>query len=197
MKTIEFTIALVISMVMIYSCESSPNRHELTNNTHQENRREQKKIVDNNNQQQKLPQLTGRIVTCNKCGGYGYVQNVISGQTEVCKFCWISTWMRIQQGWTGFDGRYGQVDAVFNTLPSNYFDELKWNAGEGTINNDSGQDRYQIEIEISKHEENVLRLERMLEYMDGSINRTQVEQQIIDEQYEIKRLRQLLNQSVY
>ena len=73
--------------------------------------------------------LTGNIVTCNKCGGYGIVQDGLYGQPEICKFCWLSTNMRMQQGWMGFDGRYGQVDAVFNTLPANYFDELDWNTG--------------------------------------------------------------------
>lgn len=83
--------------------------------------------------------LTGEIVTCNKCMGYGMVQNELYGEPEICKFCWISTYMRMQQGWSGFDGRYGQVDAVFNTLPSDYFDDLDWNDGgdyEGSNFND-------------------------------------------------------------
>ena len=78
--------------------------------------------------------LTGIIETCNKCMGYGMVQDGMYGQPEICKFCWVSTYMRMQQGWTGFNGCYGQVDAVFNTLPADYFDELDWNP-EGEYEN--------------------------------------------------------------
>ena len=85
--------------------------------------------------------LTGEIVQCNKCMGYGMVQNGMYGQPEICKFCWISTYMRMQQGWTGFDGRYGQVDAVFNTLPADYFDGLDWNAYSEYDNNGGGNSR--------------------------------------------------------
>lgn len=60
--------------------------------------------------------------------GYGMVHDGMYGQLEIYKFCWMSTYMRMQQGWTDFDGRYGQIDAVFNTLPSDYFDSLDWNA---------------------------------------------------------------------
>lgn len=133
--------------------------------------------------------LTGRIETCNKCMGYGSVQDGLYGQPQICKFCWISTNMRVQQGWTGFDGRYGQVDAVFNTLPADYFDGLDWN----TDNNGGGTSADQIESEIARHEENIVQLEHQLEYIEGSISRTQIEQQIIEERYEIKRLKALLN----
>lgn len=133
--------------------------------------------------------LTGKIVTCNKCMGYGLVQDGLSGQPQICKFCWISTNMRVQQGWTGFDGRYGQVDAVFNTLPADYFDGLNWNAD----NNGGGTGADQMESEIARHEENIAQLEHQLEYIEGSISRTQIEQQIIEERYEIKRLKALLN----
>ena len=136
--------------------------------------------------------LTGEIVQCNKCMGYGMVQNGMSGQPEICKFCWISTYMRVQQGWTGFDGRFGQVDAVFNTLPTNYFDDLDWNAG-GECDNNGGTSADQIESEIARHEENIAQLEHQLEYIEGSINRTQIQQQIIEEQYEIRRLKAMLN----
>lgn len=135
--------------------------------------------------------LTGEIVQCNKCMGYGMVQDGLYGQPEICKFCWISTNMRMQQGWTGFDGRYGLVDAVFNTLPADYFDELDWNDGGEYDNDRSGSE--QIEVEIEMHEENIARLKGMLEYIEGSITRTQIEQQIIEEQYEVKRLNRILN----
>lgn len=137
--------------------------------------------------------LTGEIVQCNKCMGYSMVQDGLYGQPEICKFCWISTKMRIQQGWTGFDGRYGQVDAVFNTLPSDYFDGLDWNANSEYDNNGGGTSTEQIESEIARHEENIAQLEHQLEYIEGSINRTQIQQQIIEEQYEIKRLKAILN----
>lgn len=135
--------------------------------------------------------LTGEIVTCNKCMGYGLVQDGLYGQPEICKFCWVSSYMRMQQGWTGFDGRFGMVDAVFNTLPADYFDELDWNAGREYEDNNGGNSR-QIEDEIARHEENIARLEHQLEYIEGTIARTQIEQQIIEEQYEIKRLRAIL-----
>lgn len=137
--------------------------------------------------------LTGDIVQCNKCMGYGMVQDGMYGQPEICKFCWMSTYMRMQQGWTGFDGRYGQVDAVFNTLPADYFDGLDWNESGGYDDNGGGNGNEQIESEIARHEENIAQLEHQLEYIEGSINRTQIQQQIIEEQYEIRRLKALLN----
>lgn len=137
--------------------------------------------------------LTGEIVQCNKCMGYGMVQDGMYGQPGICKFCWISTYMRMQQGWTGFDGRYGQVDAVFNTLPADYFDGLDWNTNSEYDNNGGGNSTEQIESEIARHEENIAQLEHQLEYIEGSINRTQIEQQIIEERYEIKRLKTILN----
>ena len=137
--------------------------------------------------------LTGEIVQCNKCMGYGMVQDGMYGQPEICKFCWVSTYMRMQQGWTEFDGRYGQVDAVFNTLPADYFDGLDWNGDGGYDDNDGGTSTGQIESEIARHEENIAQLEHQLEYIEGSINRTQIQQQIIEEQYEIKRLKAMLN----
>lgn len=137
--------------------------------------------------------LTGRIETCNKCMGYGSVQDGLHGQPQICKFCWISTNMRVQQGWTGFDGRYGQVDAVFNTLPADYFDGLDWNDGGGYDDNSRGVSADQIESEIARHENNIAQLEHQLEYIEGSINRTQIQQQIIEERYEVKRLKAMLN----
>ena len=137
--------------------------------------------------------LTGEIVPCNKCMGYGMVQNGMYGQPEICKFCWISTYMLMQQGWTGFDGRYGQVDAVFNTLPADFFNELDWNAGGGYEDNAGGTSTDQIESEIARHEENIARLEYQLGYIEGTVNRTIIQQQIIEEQYEIRRLKAMLN----
>lgn len=136
--------------------------------------------------------LTGEIVQCNKCMGYGMVQDGLYGQPEICKFCFISTYMRINQGWQGFNGRYGMVDAVFNTLPADYFDGLDWNIGGG-FDNDGEIRTEQIESEIERHEQNIAQLEHQLEYIEGSISRTQIQQQIIQEQYEIRRLKAMLN----
>lgn len=137
--------------------------------------------------------LTGRIETCNKCMGYGSVQDGLYGQPQICKFCWISTNMRIQQGWTGFNGRFGEVDAVFNTLPADYFDELDISGASGMQNDGGGQSSDQIEAEIAWHENNIAQLEHQLEYIEGSVNRTYLEQQLIEERYEVKRLKNLLN----
>ena len=133
--------------------------------------------------------LTGRIETCNKCMGYGSVQDGLYGQPQICKFCWVSTNMRVQQGWTGFDGRFGQVDAVFNTLPADYFDGMDRNAD----NNGGRTSADQIEAEIARHEQNIAQLEHQLEYIEGSVNRSYLEQQLIEERYEVKRLKNMLN----
>ena len=88
-------------------------------------------------------QLTGVLETCNKCMGYGSVQDGLYGTPQICKFCWVSTWMLIQQGWTGFNGRYGVVDAAFNKLPPNYFDKLEMN-GHNEMPNNGEFDRNQV-----------------------------------------------------
>lgn len=145
-----------------------------------------------NNSQNEI-RLTGTIETCNKCMGYGMVQNGLYGQPEICKFCWVSTNMRIQQGWMGFDGRYGQVDAVFNRLPANFFDNLNWNADEDESSDNDGQHQRQTELEIEQHEKNIEVIESQLEYIEGSVNRAYLEQQLIEERYEISRLQNILN----
>ena len=101
--------------------------------------------------------------------------------------------MRMEQGWTGFDGRFGQVDAVFNSLPADFFDGLDWNDNSEYDNNSGGNSTELIESEIARHERNIAQLEHQLEYIEGSSNRTQIEQQIINERYEIKRLKAMLN----
>lgn len=135
-------------------------------------------------------QLTGRMETCNKCMGYGMVQNGMSGQPQICKFCWMSTNMLMQQGWTGFDGRYGMVDAAFNQLPADYFDYL--DAGDGMQTDNGGASRAQIEAEIERHLQNIEALERQLDYIEGTVNRTHLQQQIIMEQQEVRRLKNML-----
>lgn len=148
--------------------------------------------TDNNSSDMSSIRLTGEIVQCNKCMGYGMVQDGLYGKPEICKFCWVSTSMRMQHGWTGFDGRYGLVDAVFNTLPADYFDELDWDTG-GEYEDHAGDNGVaQIESEIERHEENIAQLEHQLEYIEGSINRMQIQQQIIEEQSEIRRLQSQL-----
>lgn len=137
--------------------------------------------------------LTGEIVQCNKCMGYGKEQEGLYAQPEICRFCWISTQMRIEQGWSGFNGRYGQVDAVFNTLPADFFDELDWNADIGFDEAGGTSSSEHIEAEIAMHEKNIAQIEHQLEYINGAINRTILEQRLIEEQYAIKRLRNMLN----
>ena len=172
-------------------CSSSSNgEYDDTTNYSEYDKHEQD---ISSNQQQDDFQLTGIIETCRHCNGYGMVQNVMYGQPEICKFCRVSTYMLMQQGWTGFDGQYGQVDAVFNTLPADFFNGLDWNAGVGYDDNAGGTSADQIESEIARHEENIAQLEHQLEYIEGSINRTQIQQQIIEEQYEIRRLKAMLN----
>ena len=70
-----------------------------------------------------------------------------------------------------------------------------WNVTPEGGENSGGASRSQIEAEIARHEENIAQLEGMLEYIDGSVNRTQIQQQIIDEKYEIRRLKNMLNES--
>jgi len=101
--------------------------------------------------------------------------------------------MRMQQGWTGLDGRYGMVDAVFNRLPANYFDALNWNTEIDTDSDDGQSDICQIEREIEWHEKNIARIEQQLTYAEGIVNRTYLEQQLIEERYAVKRLKNMLN----
>lgn len=81
------------------------------------------------------------------------------------------------------------MDAVFNTLPADYFDGLDRDDSGGYDDNDGEKITEQIESEITRHEKNISQLEHQLKNIDGSINRTQILQQIIEEQYEIKRLK--------
>ena len=210
MKYIDYLLFVFVGAISFSSCECkgpsySPNTEASTGETLygdmelvDDNQDDQygdddSSAYDNSGSDITKIRLTGEIVTCNKCMGYGLVQDGLYGQPEICKFCWVSSYMRMQQGWTGFDGRYGQVDAVFNTLPADYFNELDWNAG-GEYEDDGGKNNTdQIEAEISRHEENIARLEHQLEYIEGTISRTQIEQQIIEEQYAVKRLRIMLN----
>ena len=136
--------------------------------------------------------LTGILETCNKCMGYGMVQNGLYGMPQVCKFCWISTWMLIQQGWTGFNGRYGVVDAVFNKLPANYFDKLDM-SGQDETHGNGEMDRDQIENEIERCEQNVAEMEHQLEYVEGSVYKTYLQQQITAERIKIRQLKEILD----
>ena len=137
-------------------------------------------------------QLTGVLETCNKCMGYGSVQDGLYGTPQICKFCWVSTWMFIQQGWTGFNGRYGVVDAAFNKLPANYFDKLDMN-GHNEMSNNGEIDRNQIEEEIGRCERNVSEMERQLEYVDGTVYRSYLQQQITAEKIKIRQLKEALD----
>lgn len=180
--------------LLLFSCgNSSKNNSEYVQYSDYSTIEEGREGYDDNTSNIENIQLTGRIVQCNKCKGYGLVQVGMYAQPEICKFCWVSTYMLMQQGWTGFDGRYGMVDAVFNTLPADYFAGLDWNANSEYDNNGGGNSTEQIESEIARHEDNISQLEHQLEYIEGSINRTQIQQQIIEERYEIRRLKAMLN----
>ena len=205
MRTFRYLIAAIVSLVLLVSCGNSPKgnseyvsveEYPITEVDEEDGKGGYDDYTDGSDDSASALgtiRLTGRIETCNKCMGYGSVQDGLYGQPQICKFCWVSTNMRVQQGWTGFDGRFGQVDAVFNTLPADYFDGLDWNANSEYDNNGGGNSTEQIESEIARHEENIAQLEHQLEYIEGSINRTQIQQQIIEEQYEIRRLKAMLN----
>lgn len=191
-----FFFTLLILIIFVNCGRNTPSdSSDLNNSSDNITISEEKSYGDDETECRNI-RLTGVIETCNKCMGYGLMQDGLYGQPQVCKFCWVSTYMRMQQGWKGFNGRYGQVDAVFNGLPFNYFDDLNMIA-DGNDENSNGQNgrqnSNQIEMEITRHEENIAQLEGMLEYIDGSINRNQIQQQIIEEKYEIKRLKQMLN----
>jgi hypothetical protein len=132
--------------------------------------------------------LTGIMEVCNHCKGYGSVQRDLYSTPHTCSFCMVSMLMRMDQG-IPFDGRFGKVDAVFNTLPADYFDYLEsaFNGG-GFAGQNAGSNPDQIADEIAWHENNIASLERQLEYIDGSINRSYIQQQIIEERYAIRRL---------
>ena len=100
--------------------------------------------------------------------------------------------MLIQQGWTGFNGRYGVVDAAFNKLPANYFDKLDMN-GHNEMSNNGEIDRNQIEEEIGRCERNVSEMERQLEYVDGTVYRSYLQQQITAEKIKIRQLKEALD----
>ena len=163
-------LLVCLALVPLSSCSGceSPSYDADEDSEIEDDRQNVGDVISNEESQEEI-QLTGRIETCNKCMGYGAVQDGLYGIPQICKFCWVSTWMRMQQGWTGFDGRYGMVDAAFNQLPSDYFDYLEMDAGGSYENN--GNQREQIEAEIEQHERNIESMEEQLEYIEGSINR--------------------------
>lgn len=142
-------------------------------------------------QSQNSIRLTGAIETCNKCMGYGMVQDGPYGTPEICKFCWVSTMMRMERGWTGFDGTYGLVDAAFNHLPADYFDDLSWDTGN--MNESSNGNQQAIEAEIERLAQSIAYKEQMLANTTSYTMEAQLRQEITEEQYEIRRLQMQLN----
>ena len=120
-------------------------------------------------------QLTGIMETCRHCNGYGIVQDGLYGVAHYCLFC----------------GGQRVVDAAVNTLPDDFFEQMANGDGGTTYNDD--MDREQIMREIERLEEDIWQMEHQLEYIEGSIKRIQIQQQIIEERYEIKRLKAMLN----
>lgn len=128
-------------------------------------------------------QLTGRLETCNKCQGSGMLQDDLYSQPKQCPFCIASLIARMDVG--DIDPRSGIVDAAFNALPSNYFDGFDYYFGD-----DAG-DCY-VENDVERLEEEIANLQNMLDYIDSSIYRTQIQQEIIEKRAEIRRLRSRL-----
>lgn len=172
-------LIFILGVAILSSCINTPNHSLSYNNESAECEYEEIR-------------LTGNIEVCNKCKGYGLVQETLYSSPTQCKFCVLSTIMRINEGWDGFNGRFGLVDAVFNTLPPDYFDNISLD-GEGADYSENGIDNASIERQIEWHEENIAQIERQLEYVEGIANRSYLEQQLIEERYEIRRLKMLLN----
>lgn len=90
----------------------------------------------------------------------------------------------------------GQCDETTATQIKQMYDDINAMASGGYTNgggyyDSETQNSSQIETEIVMHEANIAQMEGSLEYLDG-ISRMQMEQQIINEQYEIRRLKNLL-----
>lgn len=141
---------------------------------------EQKKIVT-----PEQIRLTGNIEICNKCGGTGMIQISSGpyGEVENCKFCLYSTLMRINQGWQGFDGRFGQVDAVFNTLPDNYFDLI--NLDNTTVNQYSASD---IQRQIDMYQSQIQWMKEFVNTTSSGVYQDYYSQEIINLEYKIREL---------
>lgn len=137
--------------------------------------------------------LTGVIEICNKCKGSGQIIYGLSSKPTICPFCWTSTQARIANGWKGFNGRFGQVDAAFNRLPSNYFQQPGNAAGTVINSRDNGYTREQLLSEIQYRQESIARIEQTLQIIEGTVNKSYLEQQLIEERYELQRLQRLLN----
>ena len=120
-------------------------------------------------------QITGIIETCRHCKGYGIVQDGLYGTARFCMFC----------------GGNRVVDAAINQLPDDFFSNME--GGSSSEEDNNSLYRAQIEAEKEMHERNLESLERQLEYIEGSVNRAYLDQQIINERYEIQRLRNMLN----
>lgn len=127
-------------------------------------------------------QLSGNIVKCNKCQGYGMVQEDMYSQPHICTFCWISTNMRIENGWTGFDGRFGYVDEVFNDLPADYFDVLSWDETYETMTSED------IQRQIDNCNSQIERIQQMLYTFTSETLKTYYSQELIRLQYKVKEL---------
>lgn len=130
------------------------------------------KIGDNENYNF---QLTGIIEECRHCHGYGMVQDGLNSPAYYCKFC----------------GGQRMVDAAINQLPDDFFDRFEEYHGDETYS--GSMDKWQIMQELNQRYENLRQMLLQLEYIEGDVNRNYLEQQIIEEKYEIKRLQRLLN----
>ena len=118
-------------------------------------------------------------------------------QSFVCQMCGGSGMM------TYFDGSLitcigceGQGILTADYLRQKY-DEVMGDYGNGNSNGSSspnydGNASEDIEREIAWHERNLELLYKQQEYIEGSINSNRIRQEIIEEEYAIKRLRRRL-----
>lgn len=117
--------------------------------------------------------------TCQLCGGSG-VMTYFDGSIITCIGC------------------EGQGELTAEYLRQKY-NSVMGEGGDG-MNNDEedspytngGRNQAQIERELAWHERNLELLREQQGYIEGMINSSQISQEIINEEYEIKRLRRML-----
>ena len=54
--------------------------------------------------------------------------------------------------------------------------------------------KHKLEEEIAKHERNLESLREQAEYIEGEVNSNYIREQIVEEEYEIRRLRRMLGE---
>lgn len=139
-------------------------------------------------------QVSSDETSCPFCGGSGVYLFSPDGYSQLSKKCDVcegtgsidaATAKEINDYFALIDGMY---DGSGGKLSGG-------NNGNSNINEEIGESVTQesIKTEIARHEQNIAMLESQLDYLEGGINRTQTEQLIIEEKYEIERLTRILN----